>query len=118
MTQTMVGPFITAEDSQSPRYGVWVLLVTYSVMIEGVARAYRFEITTSTGYKAALPACLRDFCDKRVNCTRKINSRGMHSGMSVDKWLEHSQTHCHGYHLVRAQQFRDAVLATYEEMSA
>jgi hypothetical protein len=111
--ETKEAPFVTAEDTQSAR-GVWVLLETYSLVIAGEVRPVRFVVTTSTGYRAELEACLLDFCAKeRVNCIKKIDYRGLHSGMSVNKWCEHIKTHCHGYHLAKAQAFRDQVLRTY-----
>jgi len=115
MTQTQApAPFVTAEDSQSAA-GAWVLLTTYSMVIAGEVRPVRFEVTTSTGYRAELEACLLDFCvtEKRVNCLEKIDNRGQHSGMSVNTWCEHAKTHCHGYHLPKAEAFRDAVIQAY-----
>lgn len=114
MTQTTPAPFVTAEDSQFGA-GTWVLLTTYSMVVAGEARPVRFVVSTGTGYRAELPACLLEFCQvkKLINCTRKIDSRGQHSGMSVDKWCEHIQTHCHRYHLPNAEVFRDKVLKTY-----
>ena len=103
--------FITAEHCTNLVRGVWVMLTTFSVMVGGAARPARFEITTSTGYRAVLPACGRDECG--TPCTRKRGSNGRHSGMSVDKWLEHCRTNCHANHLAQAESFRDAVEATY-----
>lgn len=107
--------FVTAEDTRSPRPGVWVMLETVSAQLAHGVTPVRFAITTSTGYRAELPACLLDFCTReRQNCVRKIDHRGQHSGMSVDTWCNHIKTHCHGYHLPKAESFRDAVLATYK----
>lgn len=116
MMETKEAPFVTAEDTQSAR-GVWVLLETYSLVIAGEVRPARFVVTTSTGYRAELEACLRDGCltRKLTNCTKVIDRRHMHSGLSVPMWLDHCRTHCHGYHPAKAQAFRDQVLRTYTD---
>lgn len=108
--------FITAEHSTNPGRGVWVMLRTFSQEVDGSLRPVRFEVTTSTSYRATLPACLRDDCaeGKTTSCTRTLNDRHMHPGMSVAAWLRHNQTHCHGYHLPRVEKFRDAVARTYK----
>lgn len=110
------GEFVTAEHSINPRRGVWIMLRTFSLEIAGAVRPVRFEITTSTGYRATLPACLRDDCaeGKTISCTHMLDDQHMHSGMSVVRWLRHIRTHCHGYHLPRAEKFRDAVARTYK----
>jgi hypothetical protein len=114
---TTRSPFITAEDVQSPRRGVWVMLATWSLVIDGVIRPVHFEVTTSTGYRAHLPACLLDYCLSRtlgrVNCVRPLVRRKQHSGMSVDAWCEHSKTHCHAFHLPKAEWFARQVFETY-----
>lgn len=107
--------FVTAEHSINPGRGVWVMLRTFSREIDGASRPVRFEVTTSTSYRATLPACLRDDCaqGETVSCTRKLNDRHQHSGMSVNAWLTHCRRHCHGWHLSRAEKLRDAVARTY-----
>ena len=104
--------FITAEYSTSPFYGVWVMLRVFSVNLPDLGTVpNHFEVTTSTGYRAILPACRLDFAHDP--CTRKLDDRHMHSGMSVDAWCKHIKTHCHGYHLINAEKFRDQVQETY-----
>ena len=80
----------------------------------------QYEIEGSTGYSAFLPACLRDECrvmlDDRAPlrvCTRKINDKHTHAGMSVAAWCEHIQAHCHGWHEQTARLFAERVAATY-----
>jgi hypothetical protein len=110
----MSEPFITAEESTSPFWGVWVLLSTLCVKLaDGTIVPHSFVITTSSGYRATLPACGLEHADGFINCTRKIDDRRQHAGMSVDAWLKHCRTHCHSYHLPLAQDFRDRVQKTY-----
>lgn len=108
--------FVTAEHSTNPCRGIEIMLRTISREIDGAVRPVRFAVTTSTSYRATLPACLRDDCaqGKTISCTRKLDDRHQHSGMSVAVWLRHSRTHCHGWHLKRAESFRDAVARTYK----
>ena len=79
MSQT----YVTAEDVQSPKRGVWVKLETHSFAGGDLSH---FEITTSTGYKATLPAC---------NCD------------------EPERVHYYGLHLPRAEAFASEVGKTY-----
>lgn len=73
-----------------------------------------FVVASSSGYRAALPACLLDDCERdRQSCTRKLDHRAQHSGMSVDAWLRHVRTHCHGWHPARVDDFAARVLRTY-----
>lgn len=107
--------FVTAETVTSPAYGIWIMLTAWSVKLDdGSLMIDHFEVTTSTGYRAILPACRIEHEDGVINCTRKVNARHTHAGMSVDAWLMHIRTHCHDYHLPRAEQFRDAVQETYD----
>lgn len=107
-------PFISAEHGTSPHYGVWVMLRTFSVLVAGIQVPWFFEVTTSTGYRATLPACRRIIDGEHGKpCLRKIDDRGQHPGVSVDKWLDHIRTHCHSMHLEHAQAFRDSVQETY-----
>ena len=83
-------------------------------------RVTQYEIEGSTGYRAFLSACLRDECGVFLNdrapltvCLRKIDDRRMHSGMSVAKWCDHIQTHCHGWHEESARVFARRVADTY-----
>jgi hypothetical protein len=118
MTQT---PFITAEHSTNPRPGIWVMITTFSIMLDGVAVLEHFEVTTSTGYRAVLPACMSDLCRPErvapaaplIRCTRPRGENGQHSGQSVDAWCKHVRTHCHSMHIEQAEVFAEKVAATY-----
>lgn len=112
MTQT----FVTAEESQNPRRDVWVMLTVISMMVDGMAVPSSFVVTTSTGYRAELRACMSDLCTgdaPLMRCTRPVGSNGQHSGQSVDAWCAHVRTHCHGPHIEHARDFADRVAATY-----
>ena len=132
MTQTPTSPFVTAEDSQNYRGGVWVLLTTLSMLIDGEIIPSSFVITTSTGYRAELRACMSDLCTgyhsryrprsapafiAKAVCLRPLGSNGQHPGQSIDAWCEHVRTHCHGPHIEHAQAFAAAVGATYGSAS-
>lgn len=113
MTQTA---FVTAEESINPARGVWVLLTVMSMMIEGKAAPSEFVITTSTGYRATLRACMSDRCagpGAATRCVKPLDSRGQHAGQSVAAWCAHVQTHCHGPHIEHARAFAGEVGATY-----
>lgn len=106
--------FVTAEDTQSPKRGIWVLLETFSVSVEGEPTPCAFVITTSTGYRAELPACMNEMHDEHFgNCTKGFHQNEAYvrlpGSCSKTTW----RTHCHGYHLKRAEAFRDAILDTY-----
>jgi len=90
-------PFITAEESTNPRRkGVWIMLVTWSVKLDdGRIIPWSFEVTTSTGYRAILPACDRI-------------SDGEH-GQPCVKARNHR-----GHHIEHARKLRDAVQKTYD----
>lgn len=106
--------FVTAEDSQNPERGVWVMLTTWSLKLDRGTLPAVFVVTTSTGYRAELRACLFDgHPDGFVNCVKPRDIHGQHGGQSVNAWCEHIQTHCHNYHLPLAQDFRDQVAKTY-----
>lgn len=121
MTQTMVEErmFVTAEDTQNvrtrDRRSVWVVLETLAIIVDGAPLTVMFVVTTSTGYRAELRACTFDGHPAGfVNCTRELGKNGQH-GMSVDKWCEHTRTHCHNFHLPLAEKFRDDVMKTYRQ---
>jgi hypothetical protein len=116
-------PFITAEHTTNPRPGVWVLLTTMSIVIDGKPTPSEFVITTSTGYRATLSACMSDRCTGGagdvvpLRCVRERDDRGQHSGQSIDAWCKHVQTHCHGPHIEHAEAFAAKVAATYGSAS-
>lgn len=89
------------------------MLETLSIILNGVATPAMFAVTTSTGYRAELPACRREHEEGFTSCIRAVDERHMHAGMSVDAWLKHCRTHCHDFHLPLAEKFRDKVMATY-----
>lgn len=109
--------FITAEESSNPRRkGVWVMLTAWSVKFDdGRIIPWSFEVTTSTGYRAILPACgrIRDG-EHGQPCVKALDCRGQHAGQSVDAWCKHSLTTCHATHIEHARKFRDAVQKTYD----
>jgi hypothetical protein len=124
MTQTGTAAktqeFVTAEECNSPRRGVWVMLATVSMVIDGTAVPSAFVITTSTGYRAELRACMSDRCTsdnpgdvQLIRCTKPLDARGQHAGQSVDAWCKHVRTHCHGPHIEHARAFAAEVAATY-----
>lgn len=94
------------------------MLSTVCTLVDGAPLPIRFEVTTSTGYLAMLPACRFDSClsGDRINCVRKIDAHGQHSGQSIDAWCKHIETHCHGYHLPLAEAFRDKAMKTYRRV--
>lgn len=115
--------FVTAEESTNPGRGVWVLLTVISMMIDGAPVPSEFVITTSTGYRATLRACMSDRCTGGagdvvlLRCVKPLDGRGQHSGQSVDAWCKHVQTHCHGPHIEHARAFAAEVGATYGSAS-
>ena len=95
--------FITAEHTTNPGRGVWVLLTTMSILIDGAPVPSSFVITTSTGYRATLRACFRDEClgvDAPVRCVR-------------ENCPQSSRTHCHRVHIEQAEAFAARVAKTY-----
>lgn len=111
--------FITAEHTTSPFYGVWVLLTTFSITLSsGRIVPAVFQVTTSTGYRAELPACGRIADGEHgAPCTKDLDDRGQHRGMSVNAWLNHIRSTCHYFHIEHAEAFRDKVQATYGPVS-
>jgi hypothetical protein len=112
--------FVTAEHTINPGRGVWILLTTMSIVIDGALTPSEFVITTSTGYRATLPACMSDRCTGRngdvtpLRCIKPLDDRGQHPGQSVDAWCEHIQTYCHGPHIEHAEAFATKVSNTYD----
>lgn len=100
MTQT---PFVTAEHSISPRAGVWVMIETWSIMIDGAPTPHKFVVRTSTGYRAVLPACWRDECLRAEPITRCVKK----------DCPESSRVHCHATHIEHAEAFAKKVSASY-----
>ena len=77
----------------------------------------RYVVTSSSGYRATLPACCSDRCvsGDLVCCTTPTGDRGQHSvggKSSVAAWLAHSTTHCHGWHAPTVERFAQDVLKT------
>ena len=76
-------------------------------------------VITSGRYRATMERCYRDGCaDGSIKpCEREVNDKHMHSSGvgsgSVDKWLAHSATHCHGWHDARVEAFAAKVAKTY-----
>ena len=76
-------------------------------------------VVTSGRYRATMERCYRDGCaDGSIKpCEREVNTEHMHSSGvgsgSVDKWLAHSATHCHGWHDARVAAFAAKVAKTY-----
>lgn len=107
--------FVTAEDIINPKSGIWVLLETWSVNLgEGFGIVpSRFAVTTSTRYRAELPACTSDMhAPGFLNCTRALKGASLVPGRDTCKGVNFRE-HCHGYHLPRAEAFRDRVAATF-----
>ncbi len=78
----------------------------------------RFRITSSSGFRAELPACCADAClsGQREACLTPVGGRHMHSvggKTSVNAWLAHIQTHCHGWHPPIVERLAKQVLKTY-----
>lgn len=80
------------------------------VVVDGAQRASRFIVTGATGYRAVLPACLRDDCTAgKLEACRKPDRHIQ----TVNTWLKHLKTHCHGWHETNIERFALDVLATY-----
>lgn len=89
-------------------------------------RVLRYVVTCGR-FAADLPACTRDECasgdiaGSLKECTVRVDSRGQHAialskgrtSKSVDAWLKHIHTHCHGYHRARVEAFAASVARTY-----
>lgn len=76
----------------------------------------------SRRFVADLPACLRDECADRDAagalkvCLIKLDTRQQHKvngRSSVDAWLRHTRTHCHGWHRDKVSEFAASVAETY-----
>jgi hypothetical protein len=80
------------------------------VVVDGVNRPSRFAVTGPTGYRAQLPACLRDDClaGKLTACRKEYGHIE-----TVAAWLKHCQTYCHGWHEDSVERFALDVLSTY-----
>jgi hypothetical protein len=115
-----MGRFLIATLATSTGATVRLYEIAAGLNIADVVTAY--EVETSTGYLAVLSACLRDECGiarhlgdtaPLIVCTRPIVKGHKHSGQSVDDWLKHLRTHCHGWHEVSARAFAEKVVKTY-----
>jgi hypothetical protein len=95
--------FVTAEDSQNPKPGVWVMLTTWSLKLLNGTLPAVFVVTTSTGYRAELEACLRDDCFTNKAPLRCVK----------DNCPESSRHHCHRTHIEHASVFAAKVGKTY-----
>lgn len=93
-----------------------------TVLVErNAAGRHDYIVTTSTGYLATIPQCDRDDCREPdrygiAECRRPLDSRHQHDvngSTSVNAWLRHAASHCHGWHDGRAQDFADALRKTY-----
>lgn len=80
----------------------------------------KFVVTGSSGYRAELTACLFDLCvgGERVSCAKPLTTHygfqhAVNGKSSVDAWLKHCETHCHGWHWPKIEAFAREVLATY-----
>ncbi len=91
---TAAESFITAEETFSLRPSGWVLLTAFAVKIDEHLLVTRFEITTHSGYRAIVPACI---CD-RTPCLKDCGAHG----------------HCHwGKHIEHARKIAADVAKTY-----
>lgn len=79
---------------------------TVILQADGSVRVSRFIVTTSSGFRAVLPACMRDECAAGylIPCTRPNNHI-----TTVPAWLRHCETHCHGWHRERVEAFAESV---------
>lgn len=96
------------------------MAVKIEVEIVGPNAAGRFDyVVIARRFRAMMERCDRDGCaDGSIKpCEREINGEHMHSSGegsgSVDKWLKHSATHCHGWHDARVAAFMAKVAKTY-----
>ncbi|MDG4792732.1 hypothetical protein [Micromonospora sp. WMMD1082] len=71
----------------------------------------RFEITTSSGYRATLTACGRDEC--REGTVIPCPKPETHSRTSNPANREHNRSHCHAWHWPSIERFAGEVLKTY-----
>lgn len=75
-------------------------------------------VTTPTGYRAVVELCDRDDCraGSIKPCVTKLNDRHQHDvggRSSVNAWLRHTKTHCHGWHRERVEVLAADVVRTY-----
>lgn len=81
--------------------------------------SFHYVVTTASGYRASMEACLRDLCadGTLTPCERDLNDKHMHASGdgsgSVGKWLKHSASTCHGWHNARVAAFAAKVAKTY-----
>lgn len=83
-----------------------VEIATETVVIEGRERVSKFVVTGPAAFLAELAGCLRDECaaGQLAPC---IKPRGHIE--TVDAWLRHIKTHCHGWHAEKVEAFAAAV---------
>jgi hypothetical protein len=82
------------------------------------AGRFDYIVTTASGFRAVIERCDRDACadGSIAECRRQLNHRGQHETggkSSVDAWLRHAKTHCHGWHDGRVADFVAAVARSY-----
>jgi len=71
--------------------------------------ADRYRITTNTGYRAEFRACYAERCLDGSVTPCRCDGQG---SRSVDAWLDHSRTTCHGWHDVKAIAIAKKVLGS------
>jgi hypothetical protein len=86
---------------------------------DGTVVVNRYVVTSSSGYRANLPACSADRClsGEVKPCTTPTGDRGQHSvsgKSSVNAWLAHSVDHCHGWHAPTVERFARDVLKSFQ----
>lgn len=78
-----------------------------------------FLVTGSSGYRAELRACLRDECQagRFTPCAIRpggvTHQHAVNGKNTVNVWLAHIKTHCHGWHWPSVESFAERVLKTY-----
>lgn len=108
----------------TPRFSRPPLLAIEEIIVEvkGVGPRVSRYIVTCGAYRAELPACPRDECASGdiagalKECAIKLDHRHQHpvgGKTSVDAWLRHERTNCHGYHRGRVQALAELVTRTY-----
>lgn len=72
----------------------------------------QYIVTSNTGFRAELKACIRDEClsGEIKQCT----CRGEKAHGSVNKWLAHSRGHCHEWHVDRVSELARGILKSYK----
>lgn len=92
--------------------------VTVEEIRHASGRVLRYIVICGS-YRAELHACLRDECANgdMMECTVSLTGNHQHQidgrNASVDTWLKHIRTHCHGYHNGRVQRFAQDLAKTY-----